>query len=85
MLLSLILLGFGSLTIPVLLNFGASAVKQGTSEEDRTTRSYVADAGTESAIWWVRYANHDTDPLPSTVGSYKVLPLVTEASITAIT
>jgi hypothetical protein len=81
LIIALIFFAIGSVALGGLMTYSASALKQGTTVEKRGLQLYAADAGVESAIWWVYYADHSADPLPSTVGNYKTLPLMNESDI----
>jgi hypothetical protein len=66
LILALVLLALVSLILPPLLNLAGSALIQGSSLENQTTRIYAADAGVESA--WKNISIGDTH-LPSLEGN----------------
>ena len=68
----LILLAVGGLIIPATLTAGRSGVKNGIIVEQRTDELYAADAGAQSALWWLKKMPYYL--LPVTPSTYIEFP-----------
>lgn len=51
----LLLLMFGSLTLPPILSYLSTSLKSGEIYRSRTNELYAADSGIEDAIWQIKY------------------------------
>jgi len=74
MMIALIALGVGSLMIPPTLAHVGTATKAVNVYEDATARLYAADAGVESALWYLS----DVEYLPEPGASGTVSPSILE-------
>ncbi len=68
----LVLLAVGGLIIPTTLAAARSGVKNGIIVEQRTEQLYAADAGAQSALWWLKQTPYYL--LPTNPSAYIEFP-----------
>jgi len=81
MMIALIALGLGALMIPPTLAHVGTATKAVNVYEDATARLYAADAGVESALWYL--SDVEYLPEPGASGTVSPFPL-NDCTVTAI-